>query len=160
MKKHALLSLLLLCACALLPSAGVAADYASANEVNTRLLRVWASEEYGCSIDKDGDLIVKKKSEKLVVSVISKVHLIRVAGYFKRYDKLSISEMIRLANKFNNKKRVLRVSIDPDDGNIICDYYLIYDGGLNKANFLSVLDWVFGLKDSWENFVINVGKED
>ena len=160
MKKHALLSLMVLFACAMLPASGFAADYAAASDVNSALLRSWASSQYGCSIDKDGDLIVKKGSERLVVKVIAKAKLIWVYGSFKSYDKRSTAEMILLANRFNDKKRVLRVAVDPDDGSSCCDYYLIYDGGLNKTNFLSVLDWVFNLKDSWESFVINGGNEN
>ena len=160
MKKHALLSLMVLFACAMLPASGFAADYAAASDVNSALLRSWASSQYGCSIDKDGDLIVKKGSERLVVKVIAKAKLIWVYGSFKRYDKRSTAEMIWLANRFNDIKRVQRVAVDPDDGSCCCDYYLVYTDGLNKMNFLSALDWMFNLKDSWESFVINGGEDD
>ena len=150
MKKSILLALLLLGSFCAIQSFAAAAK---PEEVSTALLKEWASEKFGCKIDEDGDLIVTKNSE-IHVSVIAKAKVVRIYSIFDPYQKRSIAEMRELANKFNYDKRFLRVSIGPD-GDSVCDYYLIYDGGLDSANFLEVLNWFFALEKAWMNYVID-----
>ena len=159
MKKIYLLLLLLGC-CALFPITGAAAQKSSSpDNLSSELLKTWASEKYGCNIDDDGDLVVRKGDDKMFVQILPKVKLICFYRLYSSYNKKSLNEMIQLANKFNDKKRLLRVSIDPEDGSSSCDYYLPYDGGVNQKNFMSVLDWIFGLSETWEEFVLSGGKD-
>ena len=150
MKKSILLALLLLGSfCAIQSFAATAKP----DEVSTALLKEWASEKFGCKLDEDGELIVTKNSE-IRVSVIAKAKAIRIYSIFDPYQKRSIAEMRELANKFNYDKRFLRVSIS-EEGESCCDYYLIYDGGLDSANFLEVLNWFFALEKAWMGYVID-----
>ena len=150
MKKSILLALLLLGSFCTIQSF---AATATADEVSVELLKAWASEKFGCKIDEDGDLVITKNS-KIIVSVIAKAKVIRIYSVFAPYEKRSVAEMRELANKFNYDKRFLRVSIS-EEGESVCDYYLIYDGGLDSANFLEALNWFFALEKAWMNYVID-----
>ena len=138
----------------------VAAAEVSANDVSVAILKDWASEKYGCKIDKDGDLCVKQGDTSMYVQILPKVKLIHLCCFFEPYNKRSINEMIQFANKFNDNKRFVRVSIDPEDGSTTCDYYLPYIGGVNSENFLDAIDWLFVMQDAFEKFVIAGGEED
>ena len=148
----------LLCICALSSFRGFAAE-ASADDVSVYLLKDWVSEKYGCKIDQDGDLILNGDSGKIIVSVIRKARLIRLHSFYSAYKKRSITEMKLLANKFNDAKRILRVCINLN-GTSVCDYYIIYNGGLNSQNFLKTLDWFANLENDWVNYVINGGDSE
>ena len=65
--------------------------------------------------------------------------------------------MIELANRFNWDKRLLRVSVNSEDGACACDYAIIYSGGLNSENLVEAVDWFDGLMRVWEKFVIDGG---
>ena len=155
MKKSILLALLVLGSFCAIQSFAVTAK---PEEVTAELLKEWASEKYGCKIDEDGDLIITKDSQ-IFVSVIAKAKVIRIYSIFSPYQKRSIAEMRELANKFNYDKRFLRVSIGPE-GDSFCDYFLVYDGGLDSVNFLEALNWFFVLEKTWMNYVINGAPEE
>lgn len=67
--------------------------------------------------------------------------------------------MILLANQWNDQKRLLRVAIDPKDGSMTCDYYMICVKGLDSDNLSETVKWFFSLKEDWNNFAINGGDE-
>ena len=133
---------------------------AEADEVSIPLLKRWASEKYGCKVDKDGDLMLNSDNGKFFVSVIGKAKLIRIFSLFAAEEGRSRSEMRSLANKFNDSKRFLRVAVDESDGSVTCDYYIVYDGGLNSANFLEALDWFVNLEKAWARYVVNGGDDE
>ena len=83
--------------------------------------------------------------------------MVRIFSIFGAYEKRSINEMIKLANRFNNKKVFLRVFINPESGSSWCDHYIVYNGGLNSKNFIETVDWFIALEKSWNDFVVNNG---
>jgi len=141
----------------LLFSTTLRAETLKADDVTAGALKVWLSEKYGCKVDEDGDLIVNAKNGKIGISVLSKASAIRFWSNYGSYDKRSHEEMVRLANQFNDRKRLLRVSIEPKGGSTAssCDYYLLYPGGLDRANFLTTIEWIDGLKPVWERTVLD-----
>ena len=70
---------------------------------------------------------------------------------FKPEDARTVAETRRLANKFNEEKRFLRISVD-DEGSTKCDYYMVYKGGLNTANFKETVEWINFVVNEWANF--------
>lgn len=83
--------------------------------------------------------------------------MIRIWSGFSSYDKRSTAEMIHLANKFNDEKIFLRVSVDPEDGSSVCEYYMTYAADLNSDSLDETIKIFFVLKKSWNEFVINGG---
>lgn len=156
MKKMLVGMLLFVC---LTSSFSALAAEVPASRVSVDLLRDWASEKWGTKIDKDGDLVLTIEGNKVFVSVIPKVKLIRIYTIFSAYEKRSKAEMILLANKFNDGKRFLRVCIT-DSGASVCDYYLIYNGGLNSTNFFEAVDWFRVMEQDWCDFAIKGGSEE
>ena len=156
MKKF--VSIAILCICTLFTTASFA-DNAAADDVSIPLLKEWASEKYGCKIDSDGDLILNTTNGKTIVSVIKKAKLVRICSIYTPYEKRTRREMIDLANKFNAQKRFLRIAIG-EKNQQFCDYYVVYNGGLNSTNFMEVLDWFVNLEKSWNSFVVNNGAEE
>ncbi len=154
MKKLFLLTVL--CAGLLLPVV-LRAEVLTPDNVAVGILKTWLEEKYGCKIDKDGDLIVNGKNGKIVISVLAKAKALRFWSHYDSYDKIKHDEMVRIANLFNYDKRLLRVAIDPESNSSICDYYLLYRGGLDRNNFLATVEWIDGLKEVWEDYVINGG---
>ncbi|MBQ9501723.1 MAG: YbjN domain-containing protein [Lentisphaeria bacterium] len=124
--------------------------------VTIPLLREWVSEKYGSRIDKDGDLVINADGGKIFVTVYPKIKLLRICTRFAPFKKRTKQEMIDLANKFNDSRRLLRVSIRPNGG-AFCDFHMVYNGGLDSVNFLEAVDWFLSLKSSWVEFVINGG---
>lgn len=153
MKK--LLLLMTLCV-GMLPGV-LRAEALTPDNVTAGALKEWLSEKYGCKIDKDGDLIVNGKNGKIGISVLAKAKALRFWSNYDSYDKIKHDEMVRIANLFNYDKRLLRVAIDPESNSSICDYYLLYRGGLDRNNFLATVEWIDGLKEVWEDYVINGG---
>jgi hypothetical protein len=151
--------LLILCCAALSPLA-LRAELIPADKVAAPVLKEALSEKYGCKIDKEGDLIINGKNGKIFVRVLAKAQLIRVYCYYGLYKKRTPQEMIELANRFNWEKRLLRVSVNPENGDCACDYAIVYTGGLNPENLVEAIDWFDGLMRAWETSVINGGKKN
>lgn len=154
MKKIVFVAAVLLLSFTAVPSF---AETVSADDVSVYLLKRWVSEKYGCKIDDDGDLILNKDGGKIFVTVKKKQKMVRIFSIFGAYEKRSINEMIKLANRFNDKKIFLRVSINPESGSSWCDHYIVYNGGLNSKNFIETVDWFIALEKSWNDFVVNNG---
>ena len=154
MKKIVFVAAVLLLSFTAVPSF---AETVSADDVSVYLLKRWASEKYGCKIDDDGDLVLNTDGGKIIVTVKKKQKMVRIFSIFGAYEKRSINEMIKLANRFNNKKVFLRVFINPESGDSWCDHYIVYNGGLNSTNFMEIVDWFIALKKSWNDFVVNNG---
>ena len=146
----------LLCAGMLLPCV-LRAEVLTPDNVAVGVLKEWLSEKYGCKIDKDGDLIVNGRNGKIGISVLAKAKALRFWSNYGSYDKIKHDEMVRIANLFNYDKRLLRVAVDPENNSSVCDYYLLYPGGLDRNNFLASVEWIDGLKSVWESYVINGG---
>ena len=154
MKKFVSLVIFFLC---LAMTAPCFAETVSADNVSVRVIKEWVSEKYGCKIDDDGDLVVTKDGSKSFVQVIPKAKVVRIFSQYSPYDKLTHSEMVKLANKFNQDKRLLRVYVKSDKTSV-CDYYIIYDGGLNSENMLEALRWFMSLKKDWCDYVIKAAE--
>lgn len=122
-----------------------------ANELNIYLLKDIISENYGCKVNEDGVLQING-TYKLFISIVPNIEMICFHVFFNPEDYLSISEVRKLANRFNEEYRFLRVSID-DDGSTKCDYYMIYKGGLNIINFKETIEWMNSLIDGWGVFL-------
>lgn len=152
------LLLLILC-CGALSSLALRAGTIAPERVSASAIKGFLSEKYGCKIDKDGDLVVNGKNGKIFVEVLPKVKMIRLAGFYKPYDKRTTREMISLANQFNYQKRFMRISIGPEEGESVCDYYFLYHGGLNTTAFEEAIDWFESMMGSWETFVVNGGEK-
>ena len=150
--KKLLLSLLV---CAVL---ALRAELIPADKVAAPVLKEALSEKYGCKINENGDLIVNGKNGKIFIKVLAKAQLIRVFCYYGAYKKCTTQDMINLANRFNWGKRLLRVAINPENGDCSCDYAIVYTGGLNPANLVEAVDWFDNLMRAWETFVINGGE--
>ena len=154
MKKIVFVAAVLLLSFTAVPSF---AETVSADDVSVYLLKRWGSEKYGCKIDDDGDLVLNTDGGKIFVTVQKKLKMVRIFSIFGAYEKRSINEMIKLANRFNDKKIFLRVSINPESGSSVCDHYIVYNGGLNSTNFMETVDWFIALKKSWNDSVVNNG---
>lgn len=136
------------------------AEFISSENLSTTTLRNVLSENYGTKIEDD-EITVSTASGKILLKIISleKVKILHFGASYNKYDKLTIQELINLANKWNDSKRFLRVSIDPKDGSSTCDYYLILAKGIDSENLLATIGWFIYLKNHWEEFVIGGGKE-
>ena len=88
---------------------------------------------------------------KFFVRIIPDVKMICIFTNFKPEDARTVAETRRLANKFNEEKRFLRISVD-DEGSTKCDYYMVYKGGLNTANFKETVEWINFVVNEWANF--------
>jgi hypothetical protein len=153
MKKLAFIAALFICGLTALPCC---AESISANDVSANTIKYWLSENYGCKIDDDGDVIVKAKNSTIVIQIIPKIKAIRLFSSYSPYDKRSRKEMIDLANKFNESKRFMRIAIT-ENASSVCDYYIIYDGGLDFENLRKVVEWFVLMDEAWCDFVINGG---
>ena len=135
---------------------GSFAAAAKPEAVTAPLLREWVSEKYGSKIDKDGDLVINTDGGRVFVTVYPKIKLLRIYSRYAPVKSRTRQEMIELANKFNDSRRLLRVSIRPN-GSATCEFFMIYNGGLDSANFLEAIDWVLALDNSWKKFVVEGG---
>jgi len=135
------------------------AEFISFENLSTATLRNVLSENYGTKIEDD-KIAVSTASGKIFLKVISleKVKLLYFGASYNKYDKLTIQELINLANKWNDSKRFLRVSIDPKDGSSTCDYYLICAKGIDSENVIESIKCFVILKHGWAAFVIDNGK--
>jgi len=135
------------------------AEFISSENLSTATLRNVLSENYGTKIEDD-EITVSTASGKIFLKVISlkKVKILRFEAFYSKYDKWTIQELISLANKWNDSKRFLRVSIDPKDGSSTCDYYLICVKGIDGENVIASMEWFVSLQNRWAEFVINNGK--
>lgn len=135
------------------------AEIVSADHVSVSVMRRWLSEYYACKVDDDGDLVISRNdTAKILIKIIRKAKLVRIYARFNPYKKCSFAEMIILANKFNATKRFLRISIDQDSSST-CDYYIVYDGGLDSRNLLEAVKWFYSLEEDWCDYVINKGSK-
>ena len=121
-----------------------------AENLNIHLLKDIISEDYGCKIDKNDTLQINGEY-KFYITLIPDMELINFFTFFNQDDCYAIAETRRLANKFNEEKRFLRVSVD-DEGSTKCDYYMVYKGGLNTANFKETVEWMNFVVNEWANF--------
>ena len=60
--------------------------------------------------------------------------------------------MIYLANEFNRTKGLISVYI-MSDSRSFCEYYMLYNGGLNSVNLIESIQCFIGGKLTWQNFV-------
>ena len=118
-----------------------------ADKINIYRLKDIISEDYGCKIDEDGDLQINGEY-KFFVRIIPDVKMICIFTNFKPEDDRTVAETRRLANKFNSDKRLLRISVD-DEGTSTCDYYMVYNGGLNTTNFKETVEWMDTIIEGW-----------
>lgn len=128
------------------------AETISADDLSIYRLKNMISADYGCKIDEDGDLMING-NKKLYVQIIPKAKMLCFSARFTPNDDITVSETIRRANKFNNDKRFLRICIE-DDGTSVCDYYMVYDGGVNSENFKETVSWFDSLVKSWVEALI------
>ena len=138
------------------------AEIISFNNLSANSLRRVLSTTYGTTIAKDGDLKVSTGDGGCIwirFITVGKKKILRVYSRYSRYEKRTTSEMILLANQWNDQKRLLRVAIDPKDGSMTCDYYMICVKGLDSDNLSETVKWFFSLKEDWNNFAINGGDE-
>ena len=139
----------------LLVSTGLRAEALTPDNITAEALKNWLAEKYGCKIDGDGDLIVNCKNGKIGISVLSKARAIRFWSNYGSYDRRDHQAMVGLANEFNYRKRLLRISIEPGGTSSVCDYYLLCPGGVERNNFLATMEWFDGLKPVWEQLVVD-----
>ena len=136
------------------------AETISTENVSLSSLRNILSERYGTKIDGQSLTINSDGSRfNLRIVDIDNKKLIYLYAFYNKYEKRSVSEHIVLANQWNDKKRLLRASIDPQDGSSTCDYYIVCDSGIESRNLLKSLEWFITLCGSWRNFVVNGGNE-
>ena len=119
------------------------------------------SEKYGTKIDEDNALVISTGNGRVILKVVQlkKIKILRIYASFSKYDKATTQELIILANKWNDSKRFLRVSVDLEDGSSTCDYYLVCVKGVDGDNLLESIEGFISLRNSWEEFVVSGGKE-
>ena len=131
-------------------SSGFAADNLSASSVTTANLKPWLeSAGYECRIDSDGDLICENsKGAKFVVFVLSEKKLVQFVRSWSKPSSLSIKLLKEKANEWNNEKIFVRFAVQKD-GDIGAEYFLVFNSGLNKTNFLESVDWFMAVSNPW-----------
>lgn len=129
------------------------------NNLSVKSIQRVLSTKYGTTIDADGDLKLTAGNSTIWIKITTTNNkkILHVFSLYNRYEKRTMSEMITLANQWNYENRLLRVAIDPKDGSITCDCYMIYVKGLDSDNLLETVKFFAGLTDCWKDFVINGG---
>ena len=123
------------------------------SEVTASNLKPWVeSAKFVGTIDKDGDLICETPDYKFVIEVDSKRKLIKFASYWKKPDTLDIQTMKNKANEFNESKILVSVYVD-SEGDSVVQYYMVYNAGVKRVNFLETLDWFVRLDKAWSKEV-------
>ena len=124
--------------------------------VNNATLQKMISSKYPAKVEQ-GTLYAEVNKTLISVVPVPKFKLICLSVNFGAADQHSVARMKELANEFNYRNRLLRVGIGTK-GNSYCTYYIVYDGGLNKKNLHSSLDWFYVLAKAWSEYVYMNGK--
>ena len=143
---------MLLVGCALFGAFTVRAELISEDAISIPRLKAILGAEYGTKVDDDGDIVITNGNNKAFVSIRPKVKLIRIFSIWSKPNDASISDMIRVANKFNYEKVAVRVAVNPENGTSVCDLYVNYKNGITREAFLDMVDWIFVLSKTWNEF--------
>ena len=125
-----------------------AADNYEASEVNGENLKLWLEDEYECRIDEDGDVFCKGNGTSFYVILDAKRSMLCLKSSWGKPDDISIKMLKELANEFNRDKIFVTVSVE-DDGGVSVEYFMVYNGGLNRINFTESLSWFLAIDDAW-----------
>ena len=128
-----------------------------ASMVTAPRLKIWLeAAKYKASIDKDGDLLCKTEDGKSFYVILDdERQMLKFKSGWGKPKDVSIKALKNMANSFNHDKIFVNVSID-EEGDSSVEYFMVYNGGLNRTNFLESLDWFIKIDQAWANTVKEV----
>ncbi len=129
-----------------------AAENYEASEVNGKALTAWLEEDFTCKIDEDGDILCKGKGTSFYVILYAERSMLCFKSSWGKPDDISVKVLKEMANEFNRDKIFVTVAVD-DDGDVTVEYYMVYNGGLNRTNFTESLSWFLAIDDAWSDAV-------
>ena len=129
-----------------------AAENYEASEVNGSIIKAWLDDDFTCKIDEDGDVFCKNSDTSFYVILDAKRSMLCFKSTWSKPDDISVKVLKTMANEFNRDKIFVTVSVD-EDGDTTVEYFMVYNGGLNRTNFIESLSWFLTGDSAWSESV-------
>lgn len=111
----------------------------SVEKINSMLISAFIKSE----IDTDGDIVIRKESQVLLLRLYSEDKIIRLFSVYSiNNDKSTEDKENSLANKLNVASRTIRFSIVKQENStaLFSDYNILYDHGIYFEDIIRSID--------------------